>query len=99
MRTQQRLAGLFVFLTLLPFAALCCYSQPGADDFTDAVQRQSFGFWGIQRDLYLNLTGRLFTSVLLTEVSPVALHQLPWYGLVSVPGGRAWPPAWCRAGS
>ena len=81
MRTQQRLAGLLIFLTLLPFAVLCGYSHPGADDFTDAVQREGFGFWGMQRDLYLNLTGRLFTSVLLTEASPLALHQLPWYGL------------------
>ena len=31
--------------------------------------------------MYHNLTGRLFTSVLLTKVSPVAFHQLPWYGL------------------
>ena len=81
MRTQQRLAGLLVFLTLLPFAVLCWYSHPGADDFTDAVQRQSFSFWGMQRDLYFNLTGRLFTSVLLTELSPVVLHRLSWYGL------------------
>ena len=81
MRNQQRLAGLFVFLTLLPFAALCWYSHPGADDFTDAVQREGLGFWGIQRDLYLNLTGRLFTSVLLTEASPLVWQQLPWYGL------------------
>ncbi|GAA4029363.1 hypothetical protein GCM10022409_11950 [Hymenobacter glaciei] len=66
---------------LLPFVVLCYYSHPGADDFTDAVQRQAFGFWGIQRDLYLNLTGRLFTSVLLMEASPLTSHHLSWYGM------------------
>ena len=81
MRKQQRLAGLLITLTLLPFAVLCWYSHPGADDFTDAVQRQGFSFWGMQRDLYLNLTGRLFTSVLLTEISPLVWQKLPWYGL------------------
>ncbi|WP_046246679.1 DUF6056 family protein [Hymenobacter terrenus] len=82
MRNQKRLAVLLVFLTVLPFVVLSFYSHPGADDYSDAVQRRDLGFWITQRDLYLHLTGRLFTSVILTEVSPLARGLLDIYWLV-----------------
>lgn len=80
--TQKRLAALLVALVLLPFVALCFYSHPGADDFCDAVLRQQAGFWDTQLDLYLHLTGRLFTSVLLTEANPLRLRLLDAYWVV-----------------
>ena len=43
---------------------------------------RELGFWVMQRDLYLHLTGRLFTSVILTEASPLALGLLDAYWLV-----------------
>lgn len=82
MRNQRRIAALLVFLVLLPFVVLCFYSHPGADDYSDAVQRQALGFWPMQRDLYLHLTGRLFTSIILTEASPLASGLLDTYWLV-----------------
>lgn len=69
-------------LVVLPFVVLCFYSHPSADDFCDAVLRQQFGFWVTQRDLYLHLTGRLFTSVLLTDANPLWLGGLDFYWLV-----------------
>ena len=80
--TQKRLAVLLVLLVLLPFVVLCFYSHPGADDYSDAVQRRELGFWVMQRDLYLHLTGRLFTSVILTEASPLVLGLLDVYWLM-----------------
>ncbi|NVO32644.1 DUF6056 family protein [Hymenobacter lapidiphilus] len=75
MRTQKALAALLVFLTILPFVVLCFYSHPAFDDFSDAVQRRNAGFWTIQQDLYQHLTGRLFTSVVLTEASPLVYDR------------------------
>ena len=66
-------------LVLLPFVVLCFYSHPGADDYSDALQRRELGFWVMQRDLYLHLTGRLFTSVILTEASPLVRGLLNVY--------------------
>jgi hypothetical protein len=82
MRNQKRLAILLVFLVLLPFLVLCFYSHPGADDFSDAIQRRDYGFWMTQRDLYLHLTGRIFTSLILTEASPLFRGLLGAYWLV-----------------
>ncbi|GAA3987761.1 hypothetical protein GCM10022407_35460 [Hymenobacter antarcticus] len=73
---------LLVLLVLLPFVVLCFYSHPGADDYSDAVQRRELGFWVVQRDLYLHFTGRLFTSVILTEASPLVRGLLDVYWLV-----------------
>lgn len=73
---------LLVLLVLLPFVVLCFYSHPGADDFSDAIQRRDTGFWVTQRDLYLHLTGRLFTSLILTEASPLVRGLLDVYWLV-----------------
>lgn len=82
MRTQKGLAALLVFLTVLPFVVLCFYSHPSFDDFSDAVQRRSTGFWAMQLDLYLHLTGRLFTSVLLSGASPLVFDGgLAYYWL------------------
>ena len=74
--TQKRLAVLLVLLVLLPFVVLCFYSHPAADDYADAVQRRKLGFWPMQCDLYFHLTGRVFTSVILTEASPGSEIQI-----------------------
>ena len=80
--TQKRLAVLLVLLVLLPFVVLCFYSHPAADDYADAVQRRKLGFWPMQCDLYFHLTGRVFTSVILTEASPLVLGLLDVYWVV-----------------
>lgn len=82
MVNQKRLAFLLVVLLLLPFVVLCFYSHPSLDDFSDALQRRTQGFWVMQYNLYMHLTGRLFTSVLLSELSPVAHGALSAYWLV-----------------
>ncbi|WP_460501955.1 hypothetical protein, partial [Hymenobacter agri] len=68
---QQWLAAGLVLLCLLPFVALAFDSHPALDDFSDALMRRQWGFWGAQRELYLKWTGRYTSSVLLMAPSPL----------------------------
>lgn len=70
-----------ILIGLLPFAALCYYTQPFHDDYANGVRVQELGIWGAQAHLYAHWTGRFFTSLLLTAGNPLS------YGWV---GGVAW---------
>ena len=58
-------------LCLAPFFILSFFNHPAYDDFAEAVRTASHGYWGAQKDLYVNWTGRYFSSFLLTLANPL----------------------------
>lgn len=70
-----------ILVGLLPFWALCYYTQPFHDDYANGVRAQEMGIGGAQVHLFTHWTGRFFTSLLLTAGNPLS------YGWI---GGVAW---------
>lgn len=62
---------LLLLAALLPLALLSYYNHPFMDDYFNAANARQLGFWGVQRNLYLNWTGRFFSSALLVGLNPM----------------------------
>jgi hypothetical protein len=56
---------------LLPLALLSYYNHPFMDDYFNAANARKLGFWAGQRDLYLNWTGRFFSSLVIVGANPM----------------------------
>lgn len=63
-------------VSLLPFTILSFFNHPVYDDFGNAVKTLKYGFWGIQKVLYTQWTGRYFSSLLLTVINPMSYGWL-----------------------
>ncbi|KUG06005.1 DUF6056 family protein [Solirubrum puertoriconensis] len=75
--------GLAIVLGILPFAALCWYAHPSADDFLTANQVQEHGHWGYISYMYMQWTGRYTSAALWGLLSPVAYGNITeGYGAV-----------------
>jgi hypothetical protein len=81
------LIGGALALLLLPYVALCFYTQPYWDDYDYATLARRLGQWPAQRYLYAHHTGR-YTTLLLTRLNPLSygwlgglkLLTLSWFG-------------------
>jgi len=67
---------LLLTAALLPLALLSYYNHPFMDDYYNAANARKLGFWAGQRDLYLNWTGRFFSSLVLVGANPM-LYDWP----------------------
>ncbi len=59
------LVCLLALIGILPFALLCAYAQPSADDWYMAAHTMDKGFWRANVEMYLGQSGRFFSSCLL----------------------------------
>ncbi|QKG52786.1 hypothetical protein [Hymenobacter sp. BRD67] len=80
---RRWLLGGVLALLLLPYVALCLYSQPYWDDYDYAALARRVGQWPAQRYLYTHFTGRYFT-LLLTRLNPLAYGWLPGFKWLSL---------------
>ncbi|WP_151088849.1 DUF6056 family protein [Hymenobacter baengnokdamensis] len=80
---RRWLLGGLLALLLLPYVALCLYSQPYWDDYDYAALARRVGQWPAQRYLYMHFTGRYFT-LLLTRLNPLAYGWLPGFKWLSL---------------
>jgi hypothetical protein len=72
---RRWLVGSALALLLLPYVALCFYSQPYWDDYDYATLARRLGQWPAQRYLYAHHTGR-YTTLLLTRLNPLTYGWL-----------------------
>src|SRR3954447_26938793 len=47
---------------IFPFFIFCFWNFPSADDYMILDKRSQFSFWGLQRTVYQNWTGRYFAT-------------------------------------
>lgn len=63
-----------LLLILVPFFVLSFYNHPVYDDYGNAYKTIKYGFWGVQKILYHDWTGRYFSSLLLTVANPLSYN-------------------------
>ncbi|NVO84736.1 DUF6056 family protein [Hymenobacter terrestris] len=73
-----------VSLGLLPLLLLCYYNQPYADDFSWTPEVEAYGFWGAQRRLFINWSGRYFTNWLQLVGNPLNHRWLQGVQLTAI---------------
>lgn len=73
-----------VCLGLLPFLALCLYTQPYLCDFSVASDTFNYGIWGAQPYLFQQWSGRYFSNFLLYVVNPLSYRWLEGVKLAAV---------------
>lgn len=70
------LVALLLVTALLPFLLLSYFNHPFMDDYYNTANTRRLGLWAVQKDLYLNWSGRYFSSFLVTAANPM---RLGWY--------------------
>ncbi|RFP66028.1 hypothetical protein D0N36_06050 [Hymenobacter lapidiphilus] len=75
-----------VGLGLLPLLLLCYYNQPYSDDFSFTSDVEAYGFWGAQKQLFTNWSGRYFTNWLQLVGNPLNHRWLRGVQLTAVIG-------------
>ena len=68
--------SVLLLTALLPFGLLSFFNHPFMDDYYNAANARRLGLWAAQQDLYLQWSGRYFSSLLVTAANP--MHR-DWY--------------------
>lgn len=68
---------------LLPFLALCLYTQPYLDDFSTSSDALTYGIWRVQPYIFQHWSGRYFTNLFLFGANPLSYRWLEGVQLVA----------------
>lgn len=72
-----------IALGLLPFLALCFYTQPSLDDFSTSSDALTYGIWGVQPYIFQHWSGRYFTNLFLFGANPLSYRWLEGVQLIA----------------
>lgn len=73
--THPLASCLYLLLTLMPLLFAGRYNHPSSDDFSNSTWTD---FWAYQRQLYFHLTGRVFSSIVIS-LDPIHWGAFGWY--------------------
>lgn len=70
-------------VSILPFIIIALYNHPIADDFTYNIESRNRGYWGAQIFWYTKISGKYFTSLILS-IKPLVSHNFLIYKFIPI---------------